>query len=71
MLGDLEIQRLLIEGGPTTINKFLEADLVDEFIHVISEVTHNKPVMANFDLSSFSRSEITNWGSETVKIYTK
>ena len=71
MLGDLEIQRLLIEGGPTTINKFLEADLVDEFIHVISEVTHNKPVMANFDLSSFSRPEITNWGPETVKIYTK
>lgn len=71
MLGDMEIQRLVIEGGPTTINHFLEDGLVDEFIHVISEVNHVKPVPSNFDLSSFSKVETLNWGIEKVKIYTK
>ena len=71
MLGDMEIQRLVIEGGPTTINYFLEDGLVDEFIHVISEVNHFKPVPSNFDLSSFSKVETSNWGIEKVKIYTK
>ena len=57
MLGDLEIQRLLVEGGPTTINHFLEEGLVDEFILVQSNVTHTTPVYSNFDLSSFSKFE--------------
>ena len=71
MLGDLEIQRLLVEGGPTTINHFLEEGLVDEFILVQSKVTHATPVYSNFDLSSFSRAEETTWGEELVKIYTR
>ncbi len=56
MLGDLEIQRLLVEGGPDTINRFLSNDLVDEFILVQSNLTHNEPLRADFDLSKFSRS---------------
>ena len=71
MLGDLEIQRLLVEGGPTTINHFLREELVDEFILVQSKVTHATPVYSNFDLSSFSRTEETTWGEELVKIYTR
>ena len=71
MLGDLEIQRLLVEGGPTTINHFLEEGLVDEFILVQSNVTHTTPVQSNFDLSSFSKVEETSWGEEQVKIYTR
>ena len=71
MLGDLEIQRLLVEGGPTTINHFLEEGLVDEFILVQSNVTHTTPVYSNFDLSSFSKFEETTWGEELVKIYTR
>ena len=71
MLGDLEIQRLLVEGGPTTINHFLEEGLVDEFILVQSNVTHTTPVYSDFDLSSFSRTEETTWGEELVKIYTR
>ena len=71
MLGDLEVQRLLVEGGPTTINHFLEENLVDEFIHVQSEVTHIKPVMSDFDLSVFNKVTTTNWGKETVNIYTR
>lgn len=71
MLGDLEVQRLLVEGGPTTINHFLEENLVDEFIHVQSEVTHIKPVKSDFDLSVFNKVTTTNWGKETVNIYTR
>ncbi len=72
MLGDLEIQRLLVEGGPTTINHFLEQDLVDEFILVESDVQHSIPLIADFDLSSrFSNKTQTNWGSESVTIYSR
>jgi len=71
MLGDLEIQRLLVEGGPTTINHFLNQDLVDEFILVESKAVHSSPVQSNFDLTPFSKMEEENWGEETVKIYTR
>ena len=42
-LGDMEIQRVLVEGGPVTIKHFLNAKLVDEFYLVKSEVVHKKP----------------------------
>ncbi len=71
MLGDLEIQRLLVEGGPDTINRFLSSNLVDEFILVQSNITHNEPVQADFDLSKFTNMEQTKWGEESVKIYTR
>lgn len=71
MLGDLEIQRLLVEGGPTTINHFLDADLVDEFILVKSDVTHSNPVPTDFDLGHFSSITHTSWGSESVSIYSR
>ena len=71
MLGDLEIQRLLVEGGPTTINYFLEEGLVDEFILVQSNAVHTTPVNSNFDLTSFSSVEEKTWGEESVKIYTR
>ena len=71
MLGDLEIQRLLVEGGPTTINYFLEENLVDEFILVQSKANHASPVPASFDLSAFSHTEEEKWGEESVTIYTR
>ena len=71
MLGDLEIQRLMVEGGPTTINHFLEQNLVDEFILVQSSVIHTRPVNTDFDLSNFTNMEETNWGSEVVKVFTR
>ena len=71
MLGDLEIQRLLVEGGPATINHFLEENLVDEFILVKSGVTHKNPVPSDFDLTGFSNVITTTWGSESVSIHTR
>ena len=71
MLGDLEIQRLLVEGGPTTINHFMQQDFVDEFIIVESKTIHETPVKSNFDLSHFSKVREEFWGEESVKIYTR
>ncbi len=71
MLGDLEIQRLLVEGGPDTINRFLEEGLVDEFILVQSDSTHVDPVSADFDLSIFTQISEETWGKESVKIFTR
>ena len=69
MLGDLEIQRLLVEGGPDTINHFLNQNLVDEFILVRSNISHNEPVLTEFDLSGFGSITESNWGDESVKIH--
>jgi diaminohydroxyphosphoribosylaminopyrimidine deaminase/5-amino-6-(5-phosphoribosylamino)uracil reductase len=71
MLGDLEIQRLLVEGGPTTINHFLEADLIDEFILVKSDIVHKEPVLGDFDLTRFSNITHSKWGAESVTIHTR
>ena len=71
MLGDLEIQRLLVEGGPFTINKFLEDNLVDEFILVKSNKTHETPVLARFDLTNLKVVSNQTWGDEEVTIYTR
>ena len=71
MLGDLEIQRLLVEGGPTTINHFLEQDLVDEFILVKSNITHKRPVSTDFDLSNFNVISHSKWGEEAVTTYSR
>ena len=71
MLGDLEIQRLLVEGRPTTINHFLKHGLVDEFILVQSNAIHTTPLTATFDLSAFSYVEEEKWGEESVTIYTR
>ena len=71
MLGDLEIQRLLVEGGPKTINHFLKEGLVNEFILVKSEIEHLEPLVANFDLTQFSQSRETSWGNEKVVIHSQ
>ena len=71
MLGDLEIQRLMIEGGPFTINQFLKSDLIDEFIWVKSDITHVNPLLSEFDLSKFSKQTSESWGDESVTIYTR
>jgi riboflavin biosynthesis pyrimidine reductase len=43
-LGDRDVQRLLVEGGPSTVHAFLNEGLVDEFFLVQSEVEHAAPV---------------------------
>ena len=70
LLGDLEIQRLLVEGGPKTINKFIEQNLIDEFILIRSSITHKEPCIASFDLSNFDEKKEEKCGNEKVTIFT-
>ena len=75
-LGDMEIQRLMVEGGPITIKYFLEANLVDEFYLVRSQIEHQTPypsgIYSNTLLGSGLQFEQTlTWGSETVELFRK
>jgi diaminohydroxyphosphoribosylaminopyrimidine deaminase/5-amino-6-(5-phosphoribosylamino)uracil reductase len=73
-LGDMEKQRLLIEGGPKTIHSFLSEQLVDEFYLVQSNVKHREPVPSNIDAQRLTQSGLTleqieTWGDETVQVW--
>ena len=75
-LGDREVQRLLVEGGPTTIHAFLEAGLVDEFFLVLSTVEHAEPVDAGLNAELLSnagllRFEDKKWGDEIVQHWSR
>ena len=75
-LGDMEIQRLMVEGGPITIKHFLEANLVDEFYLVRSQIEHQTPYPSGIDLNTLLGSglqfeQTLTWGSETVELFRK
>jgi diaminohydroxyphosphoribosylaminopyrimidine deaminase/5-amino-6-(5-phosphoribosylamino)uracil reductase len=76
LLGDKEVQHLLVEGGPTTITHFLEQGLVDQFYLVQSLHNHQQPVPSNIDskrLIDFGLKHVSteNWGEETVSIWNR
>lgn len=73
-LADREIQRVLVEGGPTTVHRFLEQGLVDEVFLIHSEVVHQEPVEAGLDAKLLAKSGLTLaqeyvWGEERVEHY--
>ena len=73
-LGDMEKQRLLVEGGPTTILSFLKEGLVDEFYLVRSTIVHQQPVPSNIDEQLLVWAGLTldrteAWGEESVQIW--
>ena len=73
-LGDLEKQRLLVEGGPTTIHSFLSEGLVDEFYLVQSQVVHQQPVPSSIDQDVITQAGLAlhrteDWGDEFVQIW--
>ncbi len=75
-LGDQDIQRLLVEGGPTTIHHFLEAGLVDEAYLVHADVEHALPVHANIGRETLATAGLSIveefvWGEERVEHYLK
>jgi diaminohydroxyphosphoribosylaminopyrimidine deaminase/5-amino-6-(5-phosphoribosylamino)uracil reductase len=75
-LGDQDVQRLLVEGGPTTIHRFLEAALVDEVYLVHSDVVHAQPVASHIDATTLEAAGLTKvqefvWGEERVEHYLK
>ena len=75
-LGDREIQRLMVEGGPTTIASFLDQQLVDEFYLIRSDVTHQSPFPSNIDSQRLTSAGLVltsteTWGQEVVEVWAK
>ena len=75
-LGDREIQRLMVEGGPTTIASFLDQQLVDEFYLIRSDVTHQSPFPSNIDSQRLTSAGLVLtsteiWGQEVVEVWAK
>ena len=73
-LGDQEIQRVLVEGGPTTIHRFLDEGLVDELYLVHAAVEHGDPVPSNIDDDVLQQAGLQKvqdvvWGEERVDVY--
>jgi len=75
-LGDMEIQRIMVEGGPITIKHFLDAGLVDEFYFVNTNLEHEQPYLSNIDYeviaaAGLSKIQTLNWGDETVDLFSR
>ena len=71
MLADQNIQRLLVEGGPTTIHEFLKHGFVDEFYLVLSNEHHVEPFFSGIDeqtlvQSGLAKMKTLKWGPEEV-----
>ena len=76
LLGDREIQRLMVEGGPVTVGSFLDQGLVDEFYFIQSSSVHAEPVASNIDASRLSAAGLTlvsteQWGDETLHLWSR
>ena len=76
LLGDREIQRLMVEGGPTTIGHFLDQGLVDQFYLVQSSKVHQQPIASNIDSKRLTSAGLTQnlterWGDESVTLWSR
>ena len=72
-LGDMEIQRVMVEGGPVTIKHFLDSNLVDEFYLVQADIEHQTPYPSGIDsqtiiAAGLSLNQIISWGDESVQL---
>jgi riboflavin biosynthesis pyrimidine reductase len=72
----MEIQRVLVEGGPVTIKHFLNAKLVDEFYLVQSEVVHQKPYSSGIsaqvlDDAGLQHNSDLLWGKDAVQLFNR
>ena len=75
-LGDMEIQRVMVEGGPVTIKHFLNAGLVDEFYLVQADVEHQTPYPSGIDFQTITAAGLSldqtiTWGDESVQLFSR
>ena len=75
-LGDMEIQHLMVEGGPVTIKHFLNAGLVDEFYLVQADAEHQAPYPSGIDAqiitaAGLSLNQTITWGDESVQLFSR
>ncbi len=75
-LGDMQIQTLMVEGGPKTIKHFLDAKLVDDFFLVQSSIEHQTPYDSGINSQILTqagliRADDREWGEETVQYWSR
>ena len=75
-LGDMEIQTLLVEGGPTTIQHFLDERHVSKLYLVKSKITHSEPLDSGINKEmleniGFGLIKIEKWGEEVVEVFSR
>ena len=73
LLGDREHQRLLIEGGPVTLGRFIEAGCVDVIHHISCPQEHLKPVGVDLDalLQGYDLVEQRMLGEDCLRSYAR
>ncbi|MDE0557374.1 MAG: bifunctional diaminohydroxyphosphoribosylaminopyrimidine deaminase/5-amino-6-(5-phosphoribosylamino)uracil reductase RibD [Candidatus Poseidoniaceae archaeon] len=75
-LGDMEIQTLMVEGGPITVKHFLDNKLVDDFFLIQSTVEHLTPYDSGINSqvlndAGLTRADDQTWGEETVQYWSR
>ena len=75
-LGDMEIQTLMVEGGPITVKHFLDNKLVDDFFLIKSTVEHQTPYDSGINSqvlneAGLTRADDQTWGEETVQYWSR
>ena len=75
-LGDMEIQTVMVEGGPKTVKHFLNEKLVDEFYLIQSTVEHQTPYDSGINSQILSdagliRADDQTWGEEIVQYWSR
>ena len=61
LLGDLRIQSLIVEGGPSTWKRFLRADVVDDAVLIQSQIK-----LSSGDTDTFGESFLIEAGMEQI-----
>ena len=61
LLGDLRIQSLIVEGGPSTWKRFLKADFVDDAVLIQSQIK-----LSSGDTDTFGESFLIEAGMEQI-----
>ena len=72
----MDIQTLLVEGGTTTIQHFLDERHVSKLYLVNSKITHSEPLDSGINKEmleniGFGLIKIEKWGEEIVEVFSR
>ncbi len=76
LLGDRQLQELLIEGGPETARRFLDCELIDRAIIIRTDAEFKEPVhlgITSEDLVQTNLIKIReeNWGEDSAELWSR
>ena len=76
LLGDLESQEVLVEGGPETARRFLDSGLIDRAIIIQSNAEFKQPLQLDITDEDFTNNGLVNigqknWGEDVVEFWSR